>query len=139
MDPVTAIGLSLNVIELGKIFWKTAEFCIACYKDGTERPFGEIKAAAHDLKEVTTKLQTTSKSATLLPSNVDLQEICRHCCFLAKELDDEIEKLRITPGTLKALVKAPKIYFKRKHVEELKRKMDEQVIALHTNVLVHLR
>lgn len=141
MDPFTAIGLSLNVIELGKLCWKTAGFCITCYKYGTEPQFQDTYLAAQDLKDSSTKLQNALNSCPtpITPGDRDLQRICHSCCDIARKVDVEIENLKFTPGTWKAFRTGFKIPFKMKKIEELRSTMDEQMMILHTRILVDLR
>ncbi|OQV07182.1 NACHT domain-containing protein [Cladophialophora immunda] len=143
MEALAAFGLACNVIQVVDASWKAYEIYTQFRERGTTARADELRHSAQHLVKCNKSLQDSLSNAPkfpLLQSGVDLSELSRNCIQSAEELEKELEKIKVGPGSsrLSTWGKTIKAKWKSERIEALKRKVDEYAGVLDSTILVHL-
>ncbi|OAL31353.1 hypothetical protein AYO20_08263 [Fonsecaea nubica] len=143
MEALVTFALACNVIQVVDASRKVYEIFTQFRKLGTTARADELRHSTQHLMKCHNSLQNSLSGAShfpLLESGVDLAELSRSCIEAAKDLEDELQKITVKPGSsrLSAWTKSFRTKMKSDHVEALKRKLDECARVLDSATLVHL-
>lgn len=149
VDPITAVGLACNVIQLLELGYKGVNCCWEIYKDGKDLRTSTLQDISQHLDNVCAHVQGLSTSSAtvqtpgLAGSNnlKSLHELSIKCQATAKLLQHELQKLIIAPHSNPLVVvgTALKAVKKVSKIQKLKEQLDSYREILNTQLLVELR
>lgn len=145
LDPLTALGLVSNVIQLVDVGLKALTKFGELRKDGVSTENQELEDMAVRLKGLRNHLTvadpTTGGSKGLFDDDRDLQVLAVKCCETADELTAELDTLKSSDSRrrLEAIKKTYRTMRRKSAVEKMQRKLDSHRQALETRTLVNLR
>ena len=147
MEPLTALGLASNVIQLidfgARIVSKSSEL----YKSSNGRliQHTDIATTCSDLERLTSKLSESilphSVTTVLLEDELALYNLSHGCVDVSQQLQDGLNKLQIdgAPSRWKSLRKALKSIWKKERLAELQNRLVEYRDQLDSRILVGLK
>ena len=142
MDPLTALGLAANVVQLVDAAVSAFNLCREIYTYGGSIKDTEMQQTASSLDQCYSNflnsLQNASQAPGISPDMLDLGTQCRDT---AKTLSNELSSLRESSsgrikGTITVLMRRKK---KAKVIKMLKARLDEHQKVLDTKVLIDIR
>lgn len=145
MDPLTALGLASNVIQLVDFSLKTLTKFRELCNDGVSTENKELEDMAVCLKvfrnHLTAADPTTGRSKDLFDDDRDLQALAVKCCETADELTAELDTLKSSNSRrkLEAIKKTYRTIRRKSIVEKMQRKLDGYRQILETRTLINLR
>lgn len=136
MDPLSAMSLACNIIQVIDFSTKVVNSCRQLYKDGALSGNQDVEAM--------TKYHTSLRNHLDLPnqrSPDELLELGRKCSDTADDLIKELQKLKIKGPRKKREVasKAFKTFWKKDAIDEIWRRLCDYKKILDTHILVDLR
>lgn len=151
MDPLTALALTCNVMQLIELVWKVTSTCYEIHKSetGALKENTDIEKQSDDLKELMAKLRQPLPvpNPTVMPTNhsgtlakpidniaTDLEEI-------TKDLLKELSRLKVDGdiNVFKAIKTGIKATWSKHRIEELLDKLKRCQSSLDTYLLVDLK
>jgi hypothetical protein len=128
MDPVTALGLACNVLDLVGKAIKCGKTVYKLYKDGFTEDQEDLESVAGTLESVVTGLQKVPNNANVRKSAMDPQifKLLTESTKLCGELRDLVKKCKPkTPGSWRAAgVAALKKLVHKSDIESLEKKLE---------------
>ena len=147
MDPLTALSLACNVIQVIDFGATMIAKCKELYKDGASAQSKDIESMAEYLANVSTdlKLPETSPSAESAQQGCQedekLAKLAQQCSEIANDLIRELQKLAIqgTHRKRDALLKAVKESWNKTIIESIENRLEQHRKTLNTLILIDLR
>ena len=147
MDPLTALSLGCNVIQVIDVSAKIVTRCKELYKDGASAKNKDIESMAKYLADVSTdlKLPETSPSAGSAQQGCQEDEkilkLAQQCSETANDLICELQKLAIQGPYRKrdAVLKAVKQTWNKTIIENFENRLEQHRKTLETLILIDLR
>ena len=147
MDPLTALSLACNVIQVIDFSATIVTKCKELYKDGASAKTKDIESMAKYLANVSTdlKLPETSPSAESAQQGCQedekLLKLAQQCSETADELRCELQKLAIqgTHRKRDAVLKAVKETWNGTIIESIENRLEQHRKTLNTLILIDLR
>ena len=147
MDPLTALSLACNVIQVIDFSAKIVTNCKELYENGASAKNKEIEFMAKYLASVSTdlKLPETSPSAEsaqqVCQEDEKLQKLAQRCSETANELICELQKLAIqgTHRKRDAILTAVKGTWNKTVIEGIENRLEQHRKTLDTLILIDLR
>lgn len=140
LDPITALGIAGNICQFVDFGLKVTSKATKIYKssDGVLSENIDIETWAEDLTNVITKLEISSATPT---GSDSLDDICKRCTAAANELLEVLKsaKLQGNKTKVKSAWTAIKATWKKKSVEEMKKRMEGFRDEMQIHVLVSLK
>jgi hypothetical protein len=128
MDPITALSLACNVLQLVDAAIKCGETVYKLYKDGFTEDQEDLESLAGTMESVVSGLQNTPNTANVRRSAIEpeIVKLLNESTKLSKELRDLVKEGKPkTPGSLKAAgVAAMKKLVHKSDVEALREKLE---------------
>jgi hypothetical protein len=150
MDAVTALGVAAaaaQFVDFGtKIVSKTRQLHDSI--SGALPENIEIEAASKRLSGMVPTLQTGKPAQgysglqTILPSDRILEDICRGCLDVSKELIPRLEKLKVMGGShrkWKSFRQALKSVWSKESIREIRERLLAYQVQLDTHTLLYLK
>lgn len=145
LDPVSALSLACNIIQIVDFSIKAAAKFRELCKDGVSSENHELEDMAARLKGFQANLiainPATGESKALFGDERDLQALAEECCKTADDLTAELGTLK-TSGPHKKR-QAALTFFRsmrrRSVVEGIQRRLDGYRKVLDTRILINLR
>lgn len=145
LDPISALSLACNVIEIVDFSITTVERFRELCRDGVSSENHELEDMVAGLKGLETSLSTvnaaTGVSEPLFADEKDLQALADGCCKTAVELIAELDTFKVSGQHRKR--QAAKMFLRsirrKSIVEGIHRKLDGYRKVLDTRILVNLR
>lgn len=102
MDPITGIGLAALVVQLLQFGIKAAQTCQQIYQQGSTTEYADMNYITGHLARLNVSFQQSlnqaqTPSGALSKEEKELVDLGRKCEECAKELQDELGKLRARP------------------------------------------
>ena len=145
LDPMSALGLACNIIQVVDFSLKAVGKFRELYNDGASSENRELEDMAVRLKILRAKLvtvdPTTRQSRPVFFDDRELQALADECCKTADELTAELDTLKIS-GQHKRRQAVQKFFrsIRRKSVVDgIRRKLDSYQKVLDTRILANLR
>ena len=145
LDPVSALALACNIIEIVDFSLKAVGKFRELYRDGASSEHQELENMTARFKSLRTNFtivkQRTRESEKLLVDDKDLHALADECFKTADELTAELNTLKIS-GQHKRRQVVGKFFrsMRRKSVVDgLQRKLNSYKEQLNTRILVNLR
>ena len=152
LDPLTALGLAGNVIQIIDFSIKLVTEGNKVYHsaNGTLEENRAAEELANDLKQLTTGLSDSQRkwiedhpAGQLDPDEIRLLNICNRCRKAADELNVQLQKLKVQDGTrlrrLKSYKQALISVWQKDAVEDLGNRLETCQRELDTQILFGLR
>ena len=147
MDPLTALSLACNALQIIEFGAKMIAKCKEIYKDGALAENKEIEFMAKHLTNLSTdlKLPESFPSAESVQQGYqedkNLLKLAQHCSETANELICELQKLGIQATHRKrdAVRKAIKETWNTSTIESIQRRLEQYRRTLNTSILIDLR
>ena len=147
LDPLSALGLAGNVIQLVDFSWKLLSRTNSLYKasDGASLENREMGMIANDLSRLTNRmhvsLQVTTRSAMLTADEEGLRDLSEACEGVARELLAALDKLRAKGKHQKweSFRKALVAVWSKEKVADIMERLSAFRSQLDTHVLLSLR
>ena len=146
MDPVSALGLVWNVLQLADAARKAYNVYREIYKPGASFEDSRMTYTSDELYKCSSDLSNSLNSKTscgsqVLPSHIDLNDLSSQCCETARALHNELLSLRkkLGGGVCESLSKFVMKRTKAKDNERLKSRLDEHQKVLDKKVLMDVR
>jgi len=140
MDPITALSVAGNVIQFLDLGVKAVSKAGEIYdsSNGALVEHIEIGDLTEDIAKVAVKLAAAAGATT---GNDSLDNICEQCTIVAKELSDALKEMKADDkkSRIKSARKALKAMWGRKHVEDMKRRLEGYRDEIQFHVLVDLK
>ena len=146
MDPLSALSLTSNVVQLVDAASKAFTICHEIYRLGSSIEDSRMLYTSSQLYQCYSGLNESLKNGTgarakILQNGVDLVDLGSQCCETARILHSELESLRKSPGggfreTISTAIARRK---KSKKIDKLKGRLDEYQKVLDSRVLVNIR
>ena len=142
MDPLTALGLAANVVQLVDAAVNAFKLCREIYILGGSIRDTEMQQTASELDRcysgLLDSLQNASQAPGISPDMIDLGTQCRDT---ARTLSNELSSLRGSSsggikGTISILIRKKK---KATVIQMLKARLDQHQKVLDTKVLLDIR
>lgn len=136
MDPIAAIGLVCNIVQILGLSIKAVKKCREIYKDGALSENRELEEMARCLTDLRTNLDTEKQG------DVDeLMDLGSQCSMTAKNLVAELEKLKVSaPHSKRQVVsKTFKALWKKDAIDDIQKRLDRYQRVLDTRILIDLR
>ena len=145
LDPMSALGLACNIIQIVDFSLKAVTKFRELYKDGASSEDRELEDMTVRLKGLRANLvtvdRTIGQSRPVFVDDQDLQALADECCKTADKLTTELDTLK-TSGPHKRRQAVQKFYrsiCRKSVVEKIQRKLDSYQKVLDTRILVNLR
>ena len=145
LDPMSALGLACNIIQIVDFSLKAVTKFRELYNDGASSENRELEDITVRLKGLRANLvtvnPTTRQSRPVFVDDRELQALADECCRTADELTAELDTLKVS-GPHKKRQVAKKFYrsIRRKSVVEgIQKRLDGYQKVLNTRTLVNLR
>ena len=145
LDPMSALGLACNIIQIVDFSMKAVTKFRELYKDGVSSENRELEDMTAGLRGLQANLvtvdPTTRLSGSVFVDDQELQDLADECCKTAHELTAELNTLKVS-GPHKRRQAVQKFYrsIRRKSVVEgIQRKLNGHQKVLDTKILVNLR
>ena len=146
MDPLSALGLASNVVQLVDAATKAVTVCHEIYTKGASIEDSQMAYTSDQLHKSYSALTDSLKRHALTGpkvwrGTVDLEDLGSQCCDTAQKLQTELQSLRKIPAggvretTYKFILKQRK----SKTIDRLKSRLDEYQKVLDSKVLVDIR
>ena len=142
MEPLAALGLAANVVQLVDAAFKAFNLCHQVYSLGGSIKDTELQQTANELTRCYGNLLDPLQNASRAPGvSFDMIDLGTRCRDTAKTLSDELSSLRgSSPGSIRGTVT---ILIRKKKkatvIQTLKTRLDEHQKVLDTKVLVDVR
>ncbi|KAL8832359.1 MAG: hypothetical protein Q9191_000316 [Dirinaria sp. TL-2023a] len=146
MDPLSAVGLVANVVQLVDAAVKAVTICHQIYTQGAAIEDSRLLYTSEHLQKSYSALSDSLMSSPVtgpkvLRGGIDLEELCSQCRDTANELQAELQSLRrsaaggVGETTSKFFLKKRK----KRTIEKLKNRLDEYQKILDSKVLINIR
>lgn len=152
MDPLTALGLAGNIIQVISFTHELVSEGNKIYHavDGVLIENKDYEEVAHDLDLLTSRLTESQRTwlashpnSELDPDEVQLRNICDRCSEIAIELTRNLQKLRVQEGTkhrrLKSYKQALISVWRKDAVEDIASRLERYQREMDSRILVGLR
>ena len=147
MDPLTALSLACNVIQVIDFSAKIVTKCKELYKDGASAKNKDIESMAKYLANISTDLKIPETSLSADSAQQECQEdeqllkLAQQCSETANELICELQKLAIQGTRRKrdAVLKAVKETWNETIIESIENRLQQHRKTLDTLILIDLR
>ena len=147
LDPLSALGLASNVIQVIDFSWKLVDRGNALYKssDGASIENREVEMIADDLSRLANRLHTslteTEKSAMLTAGEESLRDLSKKCEVVARELITALDRLKVKKKhrRCESFRKALITVWGREEIENIASRLSALRAQLDTHVLLSLR
>ena len=147
MDPLTALSLACNAIQVIDFSAKIVSKCKELYKDGASAKKREIESMAKYLAKVSTDLRLPETFSSAESTQQECQEdekllkLAQQCSETANELICELQKLAIQGTRRKrdAVFKAVKETWNKTIIESIEDRLEQHRKTLDTLILIDLR
>ncbi|KAI6366843.1 hypothetical protein MCOR25_005059 [Pyricularia grisea] len=148
MEPIAALGLSCNILQVVGVGRETVRLAKNVYQDGELDP--ALKESAELLRDISEAIRTTTTSvasnsqSAQAPAARDKQllGLVDKCQGAARDLDEEVKFLHGVPGGKAKLVAALKVAAKttwrKRRLDNLDRKLKEAEAHLQTGLLARI-
>ncbi|KAL8838532.1 MAG: hypothetical protein Q9170_002112 [Blastenia crenularia] len=140
MDPVTAFSLAAGVLQVIDVGFKAVKTCREFYKDGSLAEFRGVEEVTEALVKGSDRLNADiSQSATPQSAGDDILELSNKCSKLARDLLEELGKLRPErEGVREALTKGFRALRRKALLKEKQELLEKYRRILDTRILVRL-
>ena len=145
MDPLTALGLASNVIQVVEFSIQLVSKGVEIYKDGSLAENIDAEKIARSLKGLNGKLQRSVQDSrcggTLSEADQSLMGLCANCERTANELLTTFDRIKVT-GThrkWKSARQALKSIIRKDDLELLARRLGTYRSEINLNVTISLR
>jgi len=138
LEPLAALGLACNVMQLIDFARETTSICKAVYETGTPDP-GLVSTIGHmtgAFENLSNSLDSARGSAD--PDERALLEVARDCQAVAKKLKAKVNKIsKNTSGGkyFSAIIVASKANYRKRDIEKLEKSLTDHQRALETRLL----
>ena len=145
MDPVTALGLASNVIQVVEFSIQLVSKSVEIYKDGSLAENVDAEEVTQSLKGLNGKLQRSVQDSrcdeSLSEADQSLMELCENCERTANELLTTFDRVKVTGKhrKWKSARQALKSILKKDDLELLERRLGTYRSEINLNVTVSLR
>lgn len=146
MDPITGIGLAASVIQLVQFATTTARTCHEIYERGSTEDNIDIGQKASHLASLTQSLRvslqkTGTGSSSLSKEEHELVDLATKSRDCASRLEDELQKLHISPQASidQAMRKTIRSVRKKGAILKLQEQLEGYRRVLETSLLYQLR
>jgi hypothetical protein len=142
VDPMTALGLASNVVQLvsftSDIISKSRE--IYKSQDGKLVEHMELEAITNSLKGLSSDLLFPSEGEDLSRRDENLQDLCEGCREISRQLLGVIQEFQAQGGNKKwkSFRGALNSIWKEDEIEKLSRRLDRYRAQIDTTLLVSL-
>jgi hypothetical protein len=143
MDPLTALGLTCNVIQVISFGREVLSLCMRVYRDGSLEP--DLASNSAYLQSLSTKLVESFRAAQtpnqLSKEQYDLQDITSKLMRTTTQLNELVEDIRVDgASSRRAAVRYMVKYFLRykKKIQFLEKTMVGYQNTLNSGILAHL-
>ena len=146
LDPLSALGLVANIVQLVDASAKAFAVCHEIYTLGASVEDSRMTYTTDQLEQCYSALDNSFKNIAVtashgVRSNVDFRDLATQCCETARALRTELQSLRKTPGG--GLCETfSKFYLRRKKsnsIEKLNGRLAEYQKVLDSKILIDLR
>ena len=146
LDPLSALGLIANIVQLVDASAKALAVCHEIYTLGASVEDSQMTYTTGQLEQCYSALDDSLKSTAVtgshgVRSNVVFRDLATQCCETARALQTELQSLRKTPGGgLRETVSKFNLKRKKgKSIEKLKGRLDEYQKVVDSKILIDLR
>ena len=147
MDPLTALSLACNVIQIVSFSHEIFTLANQIAKDGS--PDANLAENATHLSELSQNLQDSlqsQKAKSLTEQQQRLQKVAQKCLKASKDLTEELDKITWKPGPegsnsktqRKAVSQAWKTWWRKSKIEKLQKEMAEIERIMQSSILADL-
>jgi hypothetical protein len=147
MDPLTALSLACNVIQIVSFSHEIFTLANQIAKDGS--PDANLAENATHLSELSQNLQESlqsQKAKPLTEQQQRLQKVAQKCLKASKDLTEELDKITWKPGPegsnsktqRKAVSQAWKTWWRKSKIEKLQKEMAEIERIMQSSILADL-
>lgn len=141
MDPLTALGLASNVIQVVDFSIRLVSKGVEIYKDGSLAENVDAEEITQSLKGLNGKLQRSIQDSKcggpLSEEDQSLMGLCANCESVANQLLTRLGQIKVTGKHRKW--KSVRQALKKDEVEELARRLSMYRSEINLNVTVSLR
>ena len=141
MDPLTALGLASNVIQVVDFSIRLVSKGVEIYKDGSLAENDDAEEITQSLKGLNGKLQRSIQDSKcggpLSEEDQSLMGLCANCESIANQLLTRLGQIKVTGKHRKW--KSVRQALKKDEVEELARRLGMYRSEINLNVTVSLR
>ena len=141
MDPLTALGLASNVIQVVDFSIRLVSKGVEIYKDGSLAENVDAEEITQSLKGLNGKLQRSIQDSKcggpLSEEDQSLMGLCANCESVANQLLTRLGQIKVTGKHRKW--KSVRQALKKDEVEELARRLGMYRSEINLNVTVSLR
>ena len=144
MDPLTALSLACNVLQIIELGATMVAKCKELYKHGALAEHQEVESMARHLTNLTTDMElpeSFSSAESVQQEDKGIWTLAQQCSETANELIRELQKLGIqgTHRKRDAVRKAIKETWKQNPFESIQRRLEQYQRTLNTLILINLR
>lgn len=144
MDPLTAFGLTCNVIQVIDAGVKAVKLCREIHDHGATKADIRLADTAEKLQTCYNRLDTSLQSKpsnSLTQSEVELQTLSKKCSSTSKELYNELRSLQKSSGggRRETVSKLARRFTRGKTIKRLQEDLNRYQQVLDTVVLVDVR
>ena len=145
MDPVTAIGLATNVVQLVEISWRVVSKSNEIYRHGTLLENRDTATVTADLQNVNERvlefLREAEKDQDLTEEDEALRRLCESSNQIATDLIKRLKTIKTGDGyqTWKSIRSALKSVWTKAELDRTALRLQAYRSQLNTRVLVSLR
>ena len=139
MDPVTAFDLAAGILQMVDVSFKALSTCREIYIEGSSQDVREVSEIIRSLTSIDQRLHEMLDSVLngSGQQNQIIIDVSSRCSQTAKELAEELEKLKIEPGSsgLKALRTGIRTIRKKRFLHDMESKLERYQRILDTEIL----
>jgi len=148
LEPLVALGLACNILQLAGTAGKAIALVRQCYKDGALDP--TLTNHANDLKKLADHVQDTCNQAATgttanIPGNTSrgdqLVDLATKCIKATHDLQQEVASINSTTGktkSLRALRMSFKAFTRKGRLDDLSRTMTQAERILASGLLANI-
>lgn len=141
MDPLTAFGLTCNLIQVIDFGLKTIKTCRDIHARGSTGENLDIAYVSNHLTELCSDIERSTPASLGQTSVFDkqLKDLAAQCAATAQELLAELKKLQVDPkDRVRLFKKTLETIWKRGRIVEAQKKLETYRKTLDTRILARL-
>ena len=141
MDPISAISLASNIIQLVDFGLKLSKTCCEIYQTGLSAANTDLKNDALSLQSLGAAVEASvQRSANPGHLGKGLQDSAKRCAVAAGNLQAAISKLETTAGDKRSAVgRMVKTLWRKNEIGRLQDRLERERALLDGNLLIELR
>jgi hypothetical protein len=141
MDPVTALGLACNILQLVEQAIEATKVCKELYEQGSLDESNKVEEYAEGISAANKELEATfvKQAITISVRATRVQKIANEASATAAELKKVLNQLKVSKNQIGAAFKTfLKTVIKKGTIDRLREKLERQDAALRSGILKEL-